>query len=309
MSEETYDQHGAEPARKMRSFSPETRSTTYAEAEDIYLRHGGKERPYAKRIRVCLGNIRLDQFTSELLDHFVPVLFPHLAMSTVDREYYSYVAAILHFAASLKLCKYVRIRRPHLTKDGEVQWHFPAESVSFAEACASHFRPLFILMTHAPIDAAEAVYLDWKQVRRDCGEINLPCREDTDEGERTLRLHARAARALQALPHRQGPVFLTPEGVAYKRTGRPASAFKSALTGAAQEAAIKFTYRTIRSTYCIWRLAVDRKADLLSEFGRSDERSIRRFKRVAEADLAVLRTALREQGWDREFARSPIVLP
>jgi hypothetical protein len=305
-------QQGAEPRRVMRYDSAETSSLTLGEAMDLYFAHGKERRVYDDRIRARLGAMQVKRFKTELLDHFAPLLFPGLAASTIDREFYGRIAAVIHHAAKKKRCEHVPIRRLGLSQNGEVHWLSPADSVRFEQACAPHFRPLYILMQHTPLDPADAVYLKWNQVSRDCCEIHLPHREDSEnaeEGECRLRLHSRAASALRALPRGNGSVFLTPEGVPYKRTKRPASAFKSALAGAAQDAGLELTYRTIQSTYCAWRVAVDREAYLPWEFGRSDERGFKKYKRIAPADLDVLCAALHDQGWDREFARSPIVLP
>jgi hypothetical protein len=59
-----------------------------------------------------------------------------------------------------------------------------------------------------------------------------------------------------------------------------------------------FTYRDIRTTYCMWRLALDRDADLLSDLGGRDARMIEKYKHASTAELDALRTALRDLGWD-----------
>jgi hypothetical protein len=62
-------------------------------------------------------------------------------------------------------------------------------------------------------------------------------------------------------------------------------------------------------TYRVWRLSMQRDADLLPELGGCDERSVAQYKRAPSADLDKVRDALRVLGWDGEFSHSPLVLP
>jgi integrase len=287
---------GAEPPRAMRCHSAQNASATFADADRLYVAQGGEDRLIEECHQIFDG-MQLSEITQEVIDRWARILCPHVELSTLIREYYVPLAAILHFAASLSLCRYLRIRRPPVTKAHRLRWIWPAESIQLAENCCSHFRPLYLFMQHTGADADEAVYLDWRKISLARREVNF--HKTKSANDRDMPLHPRLVAALERLPDGQGRVFRRTDGAGYTKSRRPANAFKTALARALSRAGIEdFTYRDIRTTYCMWRLALDRNADLLYDLGGRDVRMIEKYKHVSTADLDALRMALRDLGWD-----------
>jgi integrase len=240
-------EQGAEQPRVTRCDSAQTRSTTFVEARRLYTAQGGEDRLTEESHDVFNG-MQLSEITQEVIDRWARILYPHVELSTLIREYYVPLAAMLHFAASLGLSRYLRIRRPLLTKAPHLRWIWPAESVRLAEKCCSHFRPLYLFMQHTGANAGEAVYLDWRQISLVRREVNFP--KTKSANDRDMPLHRRLVAALERLCNGQGRVFRRMDGAGYTKSRRPANAFKTALARALSRAGIEdFTYRDIRTTH------------------------------------------------------------
>jgi integrase len=260
----------------------------------MYLRAGGESR-FVWQLIDDLGGKPLSEITQEFIDWYAAGR--HARASTAIRQCYVPLAAILHSAAARGLCQYRQIKRPHIPTEPRVRWIWPAESAQLAAQSWPHFRPLYVFLQHTGSSPKEALSLDWQDVN--LGRREIEFRETPQAEGRTLPLHPQAAAALSLLSNRHGPVFRRMDDEPYKATTRAAAGIKTAFTNACARAGIKnFTLRDVRTTYCIWRLAVDRDADLLYELGGRDERMIAKYRHVSATDLNLLRTALEERGAD-----------
>jgi integrase len=276
------------------------RGITFAVAADSYIKHGGDSR-FLPLILEHLGNLPLKEITQSLIDQTAALACPKVKISTKVRQFYVPVAAVVHHAAQMNLCLDQKIQRPRLQNDLQIRWISPATSMHLADACAPHFRPLYLFMQHTGARPPEALFIDWRQIDLQRGEVCFASTNGTDE--RVLKLGSPVLTALKSLPYRAGPVFRRPDRQPYKHSPRAASAVKTAFTAACRRAAIAhFTLRDVRVTWCMWVLALSRDLTaLMRNGGWADERVLTRFKRASEADLDMLRAELVEQGWVAHF--------
>jgi integrase len=276
-------------------------SITFAEASRLYEKAGGDDRflPLAKQ---HLGSLLLWQITQEAIDQLAPGSYPDARASTIVRQWYGPIAAVLHFAASQGLCEYRRIRLPRLPPASRLRWIWPADSLWLTEACSPHFQRMYRFLQHTGAWPSETIILDWRQIDLSRHEVEFPS-SAAAEG-RIVHLQPVVASALEILPHRRGAVFRRPDGEPYKRTRRAANAVKTAFAAACRRSGIAdFTLRDVRTTACLWHYAINRDLDaLMVRSGCRDHRAIARYKHVPVADLEALRAALREQQWDTALA-------
>lgn len=132
------------------------------------------------------------------------------------------ITAIMRHAARRKWCdrpELERIRQPR----GRTAWLSPAEASALDAALAPHLRPLchFILCTGARL--AEAIELDWQDVR--LGDRLVIFRDTKSGHDRVAHLPDAAVVLLANLPaeadgSRKGRVFRRPDGEAYADKGR-----------------------------------------------------------------------------------------
>jgi integrase len=289
-------ERGELPARRTSNLTLRNGSITFAEAYQLYLAAGGEDR-LTDECHQIFDGMSPSEITQEVLDYWGPILHADVELSTLIREYYGPLGAVLHFAHSIGLCPYLLIKRPRISKATRLRWRSPAQSMRLANACCPHFRPLYLFLQHTGASPAESVYLDWRQINLARREVSFPRSGSADE--RVMALHPRVLADFERLPYREGRVFRRPDRAGYTKSHRPANAFKTALAKAVSRAGITdFTYRDIRTTYCMWRLALDRDADLLFDLGGRDARMIQKYKHASTGELDALRTALRDLGWD-----------
>ena len=274
---------------------------TFGQGLSRYLEDGGDDR-FSALPKEHLEGVPLGEITQEVIDELARVAYRNVGVSTIVRQWYGPIAAVLHFAASQGFCEYRQVKLPRLPTTSRLRWISPADSRRFADACSPHFLPMYLFLQHTAALPAETIFLEWRQVDLSRREVEFPSSADDDE--RTVRLQSIVVAALQTLPHRNGAVFRRPDGEPYKRTGRSAAAVKTAFAAACRRAGISdFTLRDVRATACLWHYAINRDPVALMHYsGSRDHRAVARYKRIAVADLDALQAALREQEWDAAFA-------
>lgn len=245
-------------------------SATFLEAAVMYLEAGGEAR-YIEPLTNHFGTTKLARIDQTAIDNAARTLYPNAAPSTLNRQVYTPIAAILHFAAERKLCEWRTIRRPKQPK-GRVRWLELEEAEKLIKACSPHLRPMVIFLFYTGARASEAVYLDWRDVDLTRRQVSFT---DTKNGEsRGVPLHERALVALANLPHRQGAVFRRP-GTKAKPLGKPykikqngGGQIKTAFRGACRRAGITdFTPHDCRHTWATWHYAANRNLKALMELG------------------------------------------
>jgi integrase len=272
-----------------------------------YIAAGGEAR-FVWRLINDIGNIPLAEVGQELIDEYAAKSYPRPA--TAIRQCYVPIAAILHFAAARGDCAYWQLKRPPIQSSVRLRFIAPEESVRLAAKCAPHFRATYLLAQHTGAAPSEIVFADRSQIDFAARTIEFP--EIEAANQRVLPLHARVAREIERVPLRQGPLFRRPDGLGYSRRESniesAAARIRTAFYNACQRAGIvDFTFRDLRSSYCVWRLATDRKSDLLYELGGRDERMLEKYKALSAVDLDQVRGGLKALGWDQDFFRGPEV--
>jgi integrase len=266
-------------------------TASFLEATVSYMEAGG-ERRYLKRLIDHFGNLPLAKIDQIAIDHAGKILCPLAAPSTLNRQVYTPISAVLKHGAARGLCEYRQIERPVQPK-GRVRWITPVEADRLIAASAAHLRPLLIFLLYTGARVSEAVYLDWRQVdlvRREVQFLN------TKSGEpRGVPLHPRLVEALSALPHQQGEVFRKPDGSPYARKAdRSGGQIKTAFQGACRRAGIvDLSPHDCRHTWATWHYAANRDLVALMQLGGwKSEKMVLRYAHMNVAHLAKSMAAL-----------------
>jgi integrase len=253
-----------------RSIFGRNASATFLEAAVMYLEAGGEAR-YVEPLTNHFGTTKLARIDQTASDNAARVLYDQAAPSTLNRQVYTPVGAILHFAAERKLCEWRTIRRPKQPK-GRVRWLESDEANKLIEACSPHLKPLVIFLFYTGARLSEALYLDWRDVDLSRRQVSFT---DTKNGEsRGVPLHDRVLVAFANLPHREGAVFrrpaskVKPLGEPYKVKREGGGQIKTAFRGACRRAGITdFTPHDCRHTWATWHYAANRNLKALMELG------------------------------------------
>lgn len=88
-----------------------TESVTFAEASIAYMKAGG-ERRYLVPILEGIGNVALVEVSQDIVQTLAEKLKPGCAVSTINRQIFTPVLAVLNFAAGLKMCPPPVLVRP-----------------------------------------------------------------------------------------------------------------------------------------------------------------------------------------------------
>jgi hypothetical protein len=93
---------------------------TFADAILAYIEQGGDDR-FLALINDHMGRLRLDEIDQEAIDSTAAVVFASYkrgkkikkyTKATIVRQFYTPVAAVLHYAADLGWIPYVRVKKP-----------------------------------------------------------------------------------------------------------------------------------------------------------------------------------------------------
>jgi integrase len=257
---------------------------TFLEAAVGYLESGG-ERRFVKILTDHFGDMPLAKLDQATIDRAARALYPNAANATLNRQLYAPVSAIINHAAARGLCDARRITRPALP-NGRIRWITPDEADRLIAACSPHLRPLVIFLLYTGARMSEALYLDWRDVNLQGGQVQFI---DTKNGEsRGVPLHPRALAALASLPHRLDEVFRRPDGFAYKRIEAAGGQIKTAFNGACRRADITdFSPHDCRHTWATWHYAANRDIiGLMKLGGWKSEKMVLRYAHINVSHLA-----------------------
>lgn len=282
----TGDQKAAEEIRikreaeiLTRSIHGDTASRSFAEAALSYMEADG-ERKFVAPLLKEFGRKKLAQIAQDEIDVAARKLYPKAASSTLNRQVYTPMAAILNHAARKGWCPKPVIARPKTPK-GRVRWITEEEAERLIEAAAPHLKPLVIFLLSTGARMSEAIYLDWRDVDLSRCHVTFL---DTKNGEhRGVPLHPRAVAALANLPHRAGAVFRRPRKGLSPRPGQPdnrplgspyepkedaGGQVKTAWKTMCRKAGISdFTPHDCRHTWATWHYRQNRDLTALMELG------------------------------------------
>lgn len=260
-------------------------TASFLEAAVSYMEAGG-ERRYIQRLIEHFGNRPLAKIDQGAMDAAAKILCPAAASSTVNRQIYTPLSAILKHAAKRGLCEWRQIERPSQPK-GRVRWLKPEEADRLINACSPHLRPLIIFLFYTGARLSEALYLDWRQLDLVRKQVQFI---DTKNGEaRGVPLHPRVLAALAKISHHGGEVFRRPDGRPYNRKPDGGGGqIKTAFRGACRRAEITdFSPHDCRHTWATWYYAAHRDLVALMELGGwKSEKMVLRYAHINVAHLS-----------------------
>lgn len=265
-------------------------TASWLEAAVAYMESGGETR-FMRRLTDHFGTTTLAKIDQAVIDRAARVLYPGAKASTLNRQIYTPISAVLKFAARRGMVESRPIARPK-QPNGRVRWIRPAEAERLIDACSLHLRPLVIFMLYTGARVSEALYVDWSEVDLPRAHVALL---ETKNGEaRGVPLHSRVVAELANLPHRDGAVFRRPDGQPYERKADGGGQIKTAFKGACRRAGIKdFRPHDCRHTWASWHYQLHRDlAALMALGGWKSERMVLRYAHLNTANLAVSVEAL-----------------
>lgn len=264
-------------------------SKTFAEAALSYIEAGGSTRFLAKPIDYFgtkpLAMIGLAEIEAGAKKHYSKA-----APATRDRQFFTPTCAVLKHAALRGWCAMPIIKRPK-KPEGVVRWLTLAEADWLIACAGPSLRPLLVFLIYTGARAGEALWLDWKNVDLSRGHVTFP---KTKNGEaRGVPLHARVVAALAELKHREGCVFLKPNGQDYERPKKiddtsAGTRIGTAFRGALNRAGITdFRVHDCRHTWATWHYAANRDLGALMRLGGwKSEKMVLRYAHVNVGELS-----------------------
>lgn len=274
-------------------------TATFLEAAVSYMEAGGEKRFMEPIIRE-IGRMKLATIRQAVIDSAARRLYPAASNSTVNRQFYTPVSAVLKHAHARELCGHLKIERPQ-QPEGRIRWLKPEEADQLIAAASPHFRPLLIFLIYTGARVSEALYLDWCHVDLSKPHVSFV---KTKNGEaRGVPLHPRVVKELSNLQHRSGAVFRRPDGLPYNPRKEGGGQIKTAFMGACRRAGITdFSPHDCRHTWATWHYQANRDlAGLMRLGGWSSERMVLRYAHVNTEELAASINAL---PWGKSGKRS-----
>jgi len=285
------DQKAAAAIRARREWQIIQRSVFGAEATATFVGaavsylEAGRERTYLKPIIARIGSMPLAKIDQAMIEKTARMLYPNASPSTLNRQAFTPIVAVLHHAAKRKLCAKPVVERPK-QPNGVVRWITFEEAERLIAACSPHLRPLVLFLLGTGARMSEALYLDWRNVNLELGQVTFP---ETKNGEaRSVPLHARVVNALRGLRHKQGRAFRRPDGLPYAEKDDGGGQIKTAFNGACRRAGItNFSPHKCRHTWATWHYAANRDLIALMKLGGwKSERMVLRYAHVNVSQFA-----------------------
>ena len=262
---------------------------TFATAALSYLEAGGAKR-FLKPVVEHFGETPLAKIDQDAIDRGARKAYPDGSAATRNRQFFTPVSAVLAHAARRGWGSPIVIERPTVAAPA-FRWLTPDQAERLIAASADHLRPLVVFLLLTGARSGEALGLEWRDVDLIRAHVAFP---KTKNGEaRGVPLHPRVTAALANLPHRDGPVFRRPDGLAYElpKGGDDTSAgtrIKKAFAGACRRAGIAdFSPHGCRHTWATWHYAANRDLTALMRLG--GWKSIAMVMRYAHVNVGELR--------------------
>ncbi len=221
---------------------------TFAESALGYMRAGG-ERRFVKLILPFFKGVRLRDVDQRMVDKLAVKAYPTAAPSTLRRQWYTPIGAVLNFGAGQRLCSPIRLRRPK-DSPGRLRWLWPRQANELICCAPEHLRPVMTFGFGTGARAGEIASLKWKDVDLEGGQAWL---WHTKSGKpRRIELIPRVVAALSALPRGEF-VFLTPKNKPYVTRKNGGGQFKAGFDRASELAGLdRVTPHVMRHTWATW---------------------------------------------------------
>jgi integrase len=236
---------------------------TFASAALSYMEQGG-ERRFMSPLLSYFGTRKLSEIDQVAVETCAKALMPTAKPSTINRQIFTPVSAVLQHAANRKMCAEVSLERPR-QPEGKTRWLSVEEAQALINASGPHLRPLITFLIYTGSRISEALFLDWKQV--DLSRAHVQFLKTKNGEPRGMPLHPSAVAALANLPDREGAVFRKPSGLPYQEKDEGGGMIKTAFRIAAFNAGLgsrkrgangrwiysaEVTPHTLRHTWASW---------------------------------------------------------
>lgn len=240
---------------------------SFAEAAASYLERARDTR-FVERLLDHFQAAPLSSIDQAAADRAARALYPDAKSSTLARQLYTPLSAILTHAAGLGWCDKPMLRRPK-QPPGKTRWLTVTEAEALISACRGYrknLRPLVIFMLYTGARASEALTLEWRDVDLTRAHVSFP---ETKNGEpRGVPLPPRAVSALAVLRHRTGRVFRNRSGRPYTISESGGSPIKNIFASAVTAAGIApATPHDLRHTWATWHYQANRDFTALQKLG------------------------------------------
>lgn len=197
-----------------------TGGRTVADAIEAYLDNGGEDR-YLDKINEVMGPLALEAVTQETIDKCAREAYGTYKRgpkgktyqhnsSTIKRQFYDPVAAVLHYAADMSWIPYRRVKKPKVTLPPP-EWAEPDWFKKLWKNCDNDLKAITMFLAFTGSRIQDCLDLEWKNVdlRRQTAFIFM----QKTKTSRTVRLPPQLVSILRLI---QGD-----------KTGRVFSAFKN----------------------------------------------------------------------------------
>ncbi len=194
----------------------EERTATWAEAVNLYLDLGGDAR-YLKPLVERWGTWRLAAITALEIARAGREIYPGCKPSTLDRQLYTPVIAVLNDAAHAGICAPPKIRRPKietrrveasddatidaiLSATGKIEWKPGSRGEARMIAARARLRALVLMMTLTGCRVAEAIAVRARDVNLDATPPDVLFRDTKNGDARRAVMPPELVAAIRALP-------------------------------------------------------------------------------------------------------------
>lgn len=199
------------------------------------------------------GTTLLAKIDQVAIDSCAKALYPRGRPSTITRQVYTPISAVMTHAASRGMRDFIKIERPKQPK-GKTRWMTTDEATALVANCGHHLKPIVLLMLYTGARVSEALCLDWNEVDLQRGHVIYL---DTKNGDdRGVPLHPSVVAALANLPHREGAVFRRPDGEPYEEKDGEGGQIKKAFSIAAVKAGMGTRQRDPKTKRWIYKATV-----------------------------------------------------
>ena len=194
----------------------EQATATFAEAVNLYLDLGGEAR-YLEPLVARWGTWRLSAITPLEIARAGREIYSGCATSTLDRQLYTPIVAVLTSAAQAGLCAAPKIKRPKVERakvtpsddatidaivaaEGKLKFEAGSRGEKRRTAARARLRALVLMMSLTGCRVSEAVNVFRRDVRLDAREPDVIFRHTKNGEARRAILPAELVDALCALP-------------------------------------------------------------------------------------------------------------
>ncbi len=179
---------------------------TFDEAVILYLDAGGSP-DHLDPLLDRIGHRKLADIDQGAVDRLAREMKPAAAPSTLIRQIYTPVSAVMNHAATAKLCDPMRLRKPKV-RNARTDYLTPQQAEDWLDALPDHLKRIVAFYLATGCRATEAVSLEWPAVSLEGERVVL---WETKGGyARSMKLQRRAR---ELLPERgDGAVFRASKG-------------------------------------------------------------------------------------------------